>query len=273
VLHENHQTSFRACRLRPSRRHGRKRLRGRRCRDHAARAPPPSFITPPPGPVANWTGPYVGGIIGYLRSPTLWEDDTFGDAPQTLSGMLAGVEAGYRFQAGNLVFGIEGDWAWTNADGAVDCGPGDAYACATDFDWIATITGTAGFAIGQNLLVYAEAGVAFADQNFTVTGPALDTMTGDQINRGWVIGGGAVAQLGNGLYIKGEYNYINFGTDEVEVTNGILTETSTSRRTPTSSSSASACGSSRSTLSIRKAPLRRGRRLFTAGRSRYRKAG
>lgn len=187
-------------------------------------APPPSFITPPPAPVANWTGPYVGGIIGYLRSPTLWDDDTFGDAPQTLSGMLAGVEAGYRFQAGNLVFGIEGDWAWTNADGDVDCGPGLAYTCATGFDWIATITGTAGFAIGQNLLVYAEAGVAFADQNFTVTGPALDTMTGDQINRGWVVGGGAVAQLGNGLYIKGEYNYINFGTDEVEVTNGILTE-------------------------------------------------
>ncbi|MCW5714419.1 MAG: porin family protein [Bauldia sp.] len=185
---------------------------------------PPPMISPPPAPVANWTGPYVGGILGYLRSPTLWEDDTFGDAPQTLSGILAGVEAGYRFQTGNLVFGIEGDWAWTNAAGEVDCGPVGAYTCATDFDWLATITGTAGFAIGPSLLVYAEAGIAFADQNFMVTGPALDPMTGGQINRGWVLGGGAVAQLGNGLYIKGEYNYINFGTDEVEVTNGMLTE-------------------------------------------------
>lgn len=188
-------------------------------------APPPSVITPPMATVPNWTGPYVGGILGYLRAPTDWNDTTFGDAPQTLSGMLAGVEAGYRFQAGNLVFGIEGDWAWTNADGAADCGPVDAYTCSTDFDWLGTITGTAGFAIGQNLLLYAEGGIAFARQNFMVEGPGLlDPMMGEQTNRGWVVGGGAVAQLGNGLYIKGEYNYINFGTDEVEVTDGFLTE-------------------------------------------------
>lgn len=185
---------------------------------------PPSVIIPPPAPIANWNGPYVGAIFGYQTGPTVWEDTTWGDAPHTVNGILAGVEAGYRFQAGNLVFGIEGDIAWTNADGEVACGPLDEYTCATERNWIGTVTGTAGFALGPSVLVYAEGGVAFAGEDYAVTGPLLEPMTGEQINRGWLVGGGVVAQMGNGLYLKGEYNYINFGTDEVEVTNGILTE-------------------------------------------------
>jgi outer membrane immunogenic protein len=186
--------------------------------------PQPPILAPPPPLVPNWTGPYVGGVLGYLRKPTLWEDPTFGDAPQAVTGLTVGVEAGYRFQVGPVVLGIEGDWAWTNANGNIACGPGDAYNCATDLDWLATLTGTAGFAVGPNLLLYGEGGVAFANENFTVTGPALTPMTGGETNVGWLLGAGAVAQLGNGLYIKAEYNYVNFGTDTVEVTNGALTE-------------------------------------------------
>src|SRR5262245_15816379 len=88
-------------------------------------APPPAPPPVPLPPVAAFSGPYVGGIVGIGHGDKLWDNTPYGPWGTTehaVSGLLAGVEAGYRFQTGNFVFGVEGDWAWTNINGASDCG-------------------------------------------------------------------------------------------------------------------------------------------------------
>jgi len=186
---------------------------------------PAPVIIPPPVPVAVFTGPYLGLILGYGSGNKFWDNDPYGPWGTTehhVRGGLLGLEAGYRFQPGNLVFGIEGDWAWTNMNAASDCGPNDDYECATDLDWLATITGQVGFApLGSNLLVYGEAGFAWARENFTVSGPGLGTpLTGSINNSGWLVGGGVAMAVNDRVYIKAEYNYIHFGTETVGVDNG-----------------------------------------------------
>ncbi|MGD9737949.1 MAG: outer membrane protein [Bauldia sp.] len=186
-------------------------------------AVPPPPLTPPPAlaapiPGSLFSGPYIGAIFGVGTGQAAWDNTPYGPWETTehrLSGILAGVEAGFRFQPGGgpLVVGIEGDWAWTNIDGADDCGPLDAYTCTTNLNWLATLTGQVGIAPGGgNLLLYGEAGFAWANQDFTVEGDGV-ALTGDRRNSGWLVGGGAVLAMDNGLYLKAEYNYINFGTE------------------------------------------------------------
>lgn len=186
--------------------------------------PPPALVAPIPGSV--FSGPYVGAIVGLGAGHAMWDNEPYGPWGTTehrLSGFLAGVEAGFRFQTGDLVFGVEGDIAWTNIDGADTCGPGDAYTCTTNINWLGTLTGQVGIAPGGgNLLLYGEAGVAWAGQDFTVDGEGV-ALAGTRTNSGWLIGGGVALAMDNGLYLKAEYNRINFGTETaIDMTGGGL---------------------------------------------------
>ncbi|MGD9739419.1 MAG: outer membrane protein [Bauldia sp.] len=175
--------------------------------------PPPPPVVVAPIPASLFSGPYIGVIIGAVSGHKHWDSEEWGTTEHHLSGLLLGVEAGFRFQPNSLVFGIEGDIAWTNADGAGPCrDEQDAFTCGTELNYLATLTGQVGFAPG-NFLIYAEAGFAWANEDFTVTDEGDFLMTGNTRNSGWVLGGGVVAAMGERLYVKGEYNYINFGTE------------------------------------------------------------
>lgn len=198
-------------------------------------APPPVVVAEPP---ANFTGPYIGGVIGYGLGHKLWDDyndgdGAFDDAEHTVRGVLFGVEGGFRFQTGAFVFGIEGDLAFTRIDGQGGClfegVLTEDNACGTGISRLATLTGQAGFVPGGagNLLIYGEAGVARAQENFwfdynTNDDTPGETMTGERTVSGYVLGGGAVLVMGNGLYIKAEYNFTNFGTeDDIRIENEV----------------------------------------------------
>jgi outer membrane immunogenic protein len=77
-------------------------------------------------PIWNWTGCYVGGQIGGLwGSSEKWivrtpGGDFFG---QSLGGhdvdsWIGGVQAGCDYQVAGVVFGIQGDYGWTEAKGS-----------------------------------------------------------------------------------------------------------------------------------------------------------
>lgn len=88
-------------------------------------APPP----PPPAPVFDWSGPYVGAYTGWMFGPGL---------------LQTGVQAGYLFDMGGFVAGVE---AQLGADFAFPGVLGEA-----------NLNARAGYAFNQ-LLLYAEAGV------------------------------------------------------------------------------------------------------------------
>ena len=57
-----------------------------------------------------WTGLYVGAHVGGGRSDVDWRFiDLATQADHSGSGAFGGVQAGYNWQTGSIVYGIEGD--------------------------------------------------------------------------------------------------------------------------------------------------------------------
>src|SRR5262245_18472356 len=78
------------------------------------KAPPAPIVAPP----YNWSGFYVGGHLGYLWGRTHVDDDgVTAERNARTDGIIGGVMAGYNWQINRAVFGIEGDFGWTNARG------------------------------------------------------------------------------------------------------------------------------------------------------------
>ena len=108
--------------------------------------------------VYDWTGFYLGGNIGYAfdgndkvgitEKDTIDGDITFFGKPADLklSGIFGGPEIGYNFQAGQVVFGVEGDFEFSGIsdddDGTASQGRRIVSAHAKDdVQWFSTIRG------------------------------------------------------------------------------------------------------------------------------------
>jgi outer membrane immunogenic protein len=83
--------------------------------DMPVKAPPPP--PPPPPAIYDWSGFYIGGNGGWGQSRNCLDFNTsvgtFSEGCNERSGGLAGGQLGYRWQANQLVVGLEaqGDWA------------------------------------------------------------------------------------------------------------------------------------------------------------------
>jgi outer membrane immunogenic protein len=127
---------------------------------HAADVPlPVKAPTGPPAVTHDWSGFYIGGIAG----PS-WALTTLAPAGagMTAGGAFGGVDTGYRFQIGKLVFGADADMTFGNMRGN--------NATATfNIDRTATITGVGGIAL-DNWLFYGKGGAAWANPGYTSGG-------------------------------------------------------------------------------------------------------
>jgi outer membrane immunogenic protein len=210
-------------------------------------APAPVFVPPP----FTWTGFYVGVNAGGLwpsgsRSASIFDphagtDGGFltADFPGGLGsqsvGFIGGGQAGYNWQTGAFVLGVETDFdGTTNSKSFNNVGaPFGAAAipplAATDFltvngkaalSWLGTTRGRVGFVAtpDNRLMIYATGGVAYGGgtSNFS----AFDATTGSfwtgspsSTRVGWTIGGGVEYAITNNITIRGEYLYADLGSN------------------------------------------------------------
>ncbi len=90
----------------------------------------------------SWAGPYLGGNIG-------WAWGSVDNNPTKPSGFVGGAQAGYNWQTGPWVFGVEGDMQATGAS--------DTFApWKFSNPWFGTVRGRAGYAF-NNILFYGTA--------------------------------------------------------------------------------------------------------------------
>jgi len=192
----------------------------------------------PPMVAPNWTGFYFGGHVGYG-----WASDTatmlvgnvafpVGSAwPINSNGVLGGVQTGFNYQVNNWVFGVEGDFSWTSANGnATLISPlvaGVTSTATAKYESYATVTGRVGYA-WDSWLVYAKSGGAFARVEYggssfiprtgtVVASPSSDTLSG------WTVGGGLEYGFLNNWSARAEYNYLDFGaTQRAFITAGVV---------------------------------------------------
>ncbi len=174
----------------------------------------------------NWTGFYIGPLLGTDWGSTHWTflDDGDTAAPR-FAGFLAGGEIGYNYQAGKWIFGIEGDLAWTNAHGARPCPTGFFFNCEVNVDWLSTVTARVGYAYWDRFFPYVKGGAAIVQDRtqFVCNTDSRPTVVrlddgcpsqGDSKTRaGWTIGGGYEFGLTQNVSVKAEIMYFDLGTD------------------------------------------------------------
>lgn len=186
------------------------------------------YKAPPPiVPVWSWTGCYIGAQGGGLwTKQEEWIVRTPGAAFSGRSlgghdadGWLAGVQAGCDYQfAGGFVVGIQGDYAWTNAEGSHDSALEFGVAYHSRTKSLATITGRFGYA-WDRFLGYVKGGGTWERDDYWATTIILGTAyTASETRPGWTIGVGAEYAFTN--YLSGfvEYSYYDFGSHDVAFT-------------------------------------------------------
>jgi outer membrane immunogenic protein len=161
---------------------------------------------PVAAPIYNWTGFYVGAMGGYGKENA---------SDFALSGGFGGGTAGYNWQTGNVVFGVEADGSWADvsasATGATVV-PGFGVVTATassKTDAMGTVRGRIGYAVNQ-VLFYGTGGYAWIDNKITLSALGL-TASDSKWHSGWTVGAGVEAFFAPQWSVKGEYLYRSLG--------------------------------------------------------------
>jgi outer membrane immunogenic protein len=174
-------------------------------------------------PMYDWTGFYVGINGGWGRADfdhsfntsghyNFFAGDTF---DYSKSGGVLGGHAGYNWQAGQWVFGIEGAIMKTWLDSGAQTSP---FFPATDtwqskLDWMASVTGRVGYA-WNNVLGYVKGGWAYASFNDYVQ-DTNDFVSVDGSRNGWTLGVGFEYGFAPNWTFGVEYNYYDFGSANI----------------------------------------------------------
>ncbi len=170
-----------------------------------------------------WTG-FYGGFhagAGAFSGRTLdWGDDALddpdGDVNQEAAAALGGVQAGYNWQFGTLITGIEADFSATGfaENRFFGGGNGTDYFVKADMPWMATVRGRMGLASG-NTMAYVTAGLAIAqlehcaNDNAPCSTDNSQNIKWDEVRPGIVAGAGVETRLNQNWSLKGEYLYVN----------------------------------------------------------------
>jgi outer membrane immunogenic protein len=177
-------------------------------------------------PVYDWSGFYVGAFGGggfgnHNVNNALGTTSPFSNFTGNYSsqGGLAGGEAGFNWQSGSYVLGIEADGFWSgirgsSADaisGAINAG-GAPLITSTDEDnlrWGGSLRARGGFTVDRWLMFFTG-GWAFGDILHTNTDPILGRDQFTVHANGLTAGGGIAYALSNNVIGKVEYRYYNF---------------------------------------------------------------
>ncbi len=201
--------------------------------------PAPVYKAPPPAVIYySWTGCYIGGHGGgvWISKDARAGSDLvpvgFPVAPagtdfgsHDASSWIVGVQGGCNYQfAGGFVIGIQGDYAWTDAEGT-HADPfyiGETQRSKTKS--LASVTGRVGYA-WDRFLGYVKGGWAWErdDYDSYVTATSFVLATGSETRGGWTVGVGGEYAFTDWLTGFVEYNYYDFGSKWVAFTdfNGV----------------------------------------------------
>ena len=156
----------------------------------------------------NWTGFYVCINGGYAWGSSDWSAvPTANNKP---NGWLVGGTIGYNYQVGSIVWGIEGDWDWSNVKATVACAP--LVNCTTENNWLATIRGRLGYAFDR-WLPYITGGGAYGRVTAKIDVPPVGfaaSSSSDQL--GWTVGVGLEYAFLSNWSAKIEYLYVDLGS-------------------------------------------------------------
>jgi len=194
--------------------------------------PVPVYRAPPAVvPYFTWTGCHIGGNGGGVWVNKEWFNDVVSPAvtvsgiaipaapagvgfgTHTASGGLGGLQAGCDYQIGTWVFGLQGDYDWTNATGNNLNTVLTALTDQSSVQSLASVTARVGYA-WDRFLLYAKAGGAWERDNYSivVTANGAPFGTTSEQRTGWTVGAGGEYAFLDFLTGFVEYDFYGFGT-------------------------------------------------------------
>lgn len=166
-------------------------------------------------PVFSWTGFYLGGELGWIKTDPAYTTgvlllgNPFVVSPSASdkNGLSYGAIAGYNYQAGKLVLGIEGDFqGWTVGKIRYTAITGDFLTAHSK--WGGSVRGRLGYAADRALL-YVTGGAAFVSNETSIPTTGI-SIGGDGVRWGWTVGGGLDYAITNNWFTGLEYRYSQF---------------------------------------------------------------
>ena len=157
-----------------------------------------AYVAPPP---SNWAGFYLGGNFGggIGRDRTAFTLAAVGTSTELFNlspdGFNGGAQAGYNWQAGNWVFGLEADiQASSQRDNRAcvqTCNPFAAPIIFAAYDatlpWFGTARGRVGYSVGSTMF-YATGGYAYGNVKTKIAAAFLGVsgQRGNLQHQGWL---------------------------------------------------------------------------------------
>ncbi len=191
---------------------------------------------------ADFNGAYVGVVAGYSDSTfdisnaplnTAAGSSFFGtfggstanSSPKfSVDGWDVGGTAGFNYQRGPWLVGVESDLSYSTADGTLTIA--DRPSAGTnrfttqigaDVDYSGTLRLRAGYVVGP-VLVYGTAGAGVSrvsfDRNYRNAAGATLNDTDKQFDMALAYGGGAEYKLSDKWSVKAEYLYLDAGKEQ-----------------------------------------------------------
>jgi opacity protein-like surface antigen len=167
--------------------------------DMSVKAPPPSVPVVAP---YDWSGLYVGGNFGGAwtsGSLNIPGNNFYGG----LTEFIGGVQAGYNFQAGNFLYGVEGTFDWATFDHPTLPTP---TLGSVSQDCIATAAGRFGV-VADRWLVYGKLGAGWVHSSAILNFPSV-SWNGSSTKDGFLIGGGIEYGFKPHWTVGLEYDYL-----------------------------------------------------------------
>lgn len=203
--------------------------------DMAVKAPPM-----PMGPAFGWSGFYIGGNVGWGWSdqavnfsgdpndvsPAIARGQVASSLAQNPNGPVGGVQAGYNWQTGAFVFGVEADIQAAaiakNSTLATALG-GNFFPVTTtanqSLNYLGTVRGRLGYTVTPALLLYGTGGFAYggaevsSSVNTTPNCPGFcGGLTTSSTLTGWAAGGGLEYMISSNWTAKIEYLHYDLGS-------------------------------------------------------------
>jgi outer membrane immunogenic protein len=182
--------------------------------------------------IYDWSGFYVGLNAGGGSSHKCWDINNDLGAPvapsvregcHNATGALAGGQAGFRWQSGAWVFGVEAQGDWTSMKGSNASAFIAGATNQTRIDALGLLTGQVGYAV-NNVLFYVKGGGAVVGDRYngltTATNVVFDSA--NETRWGGAVGAGIEFGFAPDWSVAAEYDHLFMGSRNVNFnfTNG-----------------------------------------------------
>jgi len=187
----------------------------------------------------DWSGFYIGINGGGGSAHTCWDLTALPAGPvapiapegcHNAKGGTVGGQIGYRWQAANWVFGVEGQGNWADFSASNVNLANTTLADRTRVNSFGLITGQVGYA-WNNVLAYVKGGAAVVGNKYdtTVIGTGALFDSAKETRWGGTIGAGLEVGFAGNWSVGIEYDHLFMGTRNINFTTPAGTFSATDR--------------------------------------------